>query len=331
MKRRVTLTATAIAVASALALTACSSGTTDTTTDTGSAAAAWPRTITHEAGELTLDAEPQRIVSTSVTATGSLLAIGAPVVASAATTPSDITDDKGFFSQWADVADERGVEVLYPELTLDLESVIAADPDLIVVSTAGADSTIDQIDALSDIAPTVAVDYSNQDWQDLSTQLGEITGHEAGAADMIADFDAATATAAEDLNQPEGEATIVSFNGAGQDAGIAKIGGSHATLLDALGFTVVEADESLDVSEQARGDFAFVSFENLPEAVTGDSVFLISSTQETVDAFLDEPVLQNLSAVEDKQVYSLGSTSFRIDYYSALEIINQLNEQLGGK
>ncbi|MGO2658523.1 Fe2+-enterobactin ABC transporter substrate-binding protein [Mycetocola reblochoni] len=328
MTRRRGLIATAIA-ASALLLTGCASGASDTATESAAAEGDWPRTITHELGETTLDAQPERIVSTSVTATGTLLAIDAPVVASAATTPSDITDDVGFFSQWSDVAEERGVEVLYPDLTLDLEAVIAADPDLIVISTAGADSTADQYEALSDIAPTVAVDYSSKDWQDLAAELGESTGHEADATALVEDFDATTAAAAEELAQPEGTSSIVSFNGAGQDAGIAKEGGSHATLLDALGFDVVEADASLDTSEQARGDFAFVSFENLPKAIEGDSVFLISSTEDTVAQFLDEPVLQNLPAVTDAQVYTLGETSFRIDYYSALEIIDQLRAQLG--
>ena len=45
---------------------------------------------------------PQRIVSTSVTITGTLLAIDAPVVASGATSPNPLVADKqGFFTQWS--------------------------------------------------------------------------------------------------------------------------------------------------------------------------------------------------------------------------------------
>lgn len=329
MNRRARLSAAAAIAVAALALSACSSAEPAADDTAASGDGAWPRTIEHELGDATIDARPERIVSTSVTATGTLLSIDAPVVASAATTPSDITDDKGFFSQWASIADERGVDVLYPDLTLDLEAVMAADPDLIVISTAGADSTADQYDALAEIAPVVAIDYSSQDWQHLSAQLGKATGHEQDATALVADFDASTAKAANELQQPDGSASIVSFNGAGQDAGVAKLGGSHATLLEALGFTVVDADEALDVSEQARGDFAFVSFENLPKAITGESVFLISSDSDTVAQFSSEAVLQNLPAVKQRQVYALGETSFRIDYYSALEIIERLREQLG--
>lgn len=46
--------------------------------------------------------KPQRIVSTSVTLTGSLLAIDAPVIASGATTPNNrIGDAQGFYASGA--------------------------------------------------------------------------------------------------------------------------------------------------------------------------------------------------------------------------------------
>ena len=45
------------------------------------------------------ETKPARIVSTTPSVTGILLAMDAPLVASAATTPSRLTDAKGFFSQ----------------------------------------------------------------------------------------------------------------------------------------------------------------------------------------------------------------------------------------
>lgn len=60
-------------------------------------AADWPRQITDSRGTHTLESQPQRIVSTSVTLTGSLLAIDAPVIASGATTPNNrVADDQAF-------------------------------------------------------------------------------------------------------------------------------------------------------------------------------------------------------------------------------------------
>ncbi len=68
--------------------------------------------------------------------------MGAPLVATAATTPSPLTDNKGFFLQWAEVADERGVEVLYPNLEFDMEAIIGVEPDLLIASATGADSVV---------------------------------------------------------------------------------------------------------------------------------------------------------------------------------------------
>lgn len=57
----------------------------------------WPRQIKAENGTVTLQQPPERIVSTSVTLTGSLLAIDAPVVGSGAGAPgSRFTDAQGF-------------------------------------------------------------------------------------------------------------------------------------------------------------------------------------------------------------------------------------------
>lgn len=65
-------------------------------------AADWPRQVTDSRGTHTLEHKPQRIVSTSVTLTGSLLAIDAPVIASGATTPNNrIGDAQGFYASGA--------------------------------------------------------------------------------------------------------------------------------------------------------------------------------------------------------------------------------------
>ncbi len=285
----------------------------------------WPRTIAHERGELVLDARPVTILSTTPSVTGTLLSIGAPVTASAATTPSAITDDKGFFSQWAAVADERGVAVLYPNLEFDLEAVIAADPDLVIVSTSGADSVLDHYDELvAQGIPTLVVNYSNKSWQDLALQLGAATGNEAEAQAAIDRFDAYVADAATKITPPAGGATIASFNGTRSDSAIGKLTGPHAGLFEALGIDVIEAPAELDTSAQARSDFIFVTLENLSAAIGGDSVFLLSGTPATVDAFIAEPTLANLPAVTSGQVYPLGPTSFRLDYFSGMELIDRL-------
>lgn len=329
-KKALALTATAVM---ALTLGACSNGSAEAeSTESAAATAQWPRTIVHEAGETVIDAKPENIVSTSLSVTGTLLAIDAPVTStSVSTARSGTADENGFFTQWADVAVERGVEPLYTIGELDLEAVIAEDPDLIVVSTSGADSVLDQYDALSEIAPTIVVNYGDQTWQDLAEELGEATGLEEKAASVVEEFDASVAETAEAMAIEAGTtASIVSFN-AGDVSPVGKSTGPHSQLVTALGFTVVDPDEQFDTSTQKREDFAFTSYEGLSASVTGDYTFLISSTEATVEAFTGDPTLANLPSVQAGQVYSMGPESFRLDYFSASDIIDWFSTSFAAK
>ena len=162
-------------------------------------AADWLRQITDSRGTHTLESQPQRIVSTSVTLTGSLLAIDAPVIASGATTPNNrVADDQGFLRQWSKVAKERKLQRLYIGEP-SAEAVAAQMPDLILISATGGDSALALYDQLSTIAPTLIINYDDKSWQSLLTQLGEITGHEKQAAERIAQFDKQLAAAKEQI------------------------------------------------------------------------------------------------------------------------------------
>ncbi|WFR72655.1 hypothetical protein P9209_01370 [Prescottella defluvii] len=156
LRRRAVGTRVAIALgALAIGLTtvACSSDDTsaEAPTSTGTESGEWPRAVETARGPVTLDAQPQRIVSTSVTLTGALLSLDAPLIGTGAQPKSTVTTDQGLFTQWADIATGRGVEVLY-QGPPNVEKITAAAPDLIVVSTSGADSAAQQVETLSKIA-----------------------------------------------------------------------------------------------------------------------------------------------------------------------------------
>ena len=188
-----------------------------------------------------------------------------------------------------------------------MEAIVAAEPDLVVVSSSGADSVADHYAEISARFPTVVVDYSKQDWRKLSVQLGEATGLESKAKKVTADFDQYVRDAKAKIKPPDGDVSIVSFNGAGgQNQAVGKREGPHAKLLEAMGFTVVDAPPGLETRRQKRSDFAFVTYENLAKAIKGKSIFLISASDKTVAGFLADPLLANLPAVQSKRVHSLG-------------------------
>ena len=158
-----------------LGLTGCGSGGTSGGGDASSPASA--RTVTHDLGETVINGTPKRIVSTSVVLTGTLLALDAPVVGSGASKPgAEGFDDVGFFSHWSATAKERGVKALYANSKLDVEAVTAEKPDLIIIASTGGDSTKDDYDSLSRIAPTVAINYNSESWQTVTRKVAEATG-----------------------------------------------------------------------------------------------------------------------------------------------------------
>lgn len=269
-----------------------------------------------------LQAQPKRIVSTSPSVTGILLAMDAPLVASAATTPSRISDAKGFFTQWADVADQRGVEVLYKNLVFDLEAVVGQAPDLLVVSATGADSVLThQAELQAQGIDTVVLNYANHSWQELARQLGEATGLQAQAQAAIERFDAYAAQARASITPPTGTVSIVGYN-LGGSYSVARLNSPHAHVLKALGFEVAGLPQALEGQVKRSSDVDFISRENLSAAISGDTVFLLGGSDGDVQALLADPVLANLPAVMHKRVYALGPSSFRIDYYSGREMID---------
>ncbi|MGA0541904.1 Fe2+-enterobactin ABC transporter substrate-binding protein [Neotabrizicola sp. VNH66] len=288
------------------------------------AAEDWPRTIAQPGGDLVLQAPPQRIVSTSPSLTGILLAIDAPVIATAAAVTGPLTDDNGFFRQWAEIAHARGVEVLYPNLAFDIEALVIAEPDLVIVSATGGDSALPFVAELqAQDMPVMVLDYSTDSWEELAARLGHATGHEEDVARVTQDFAERAARAKATFTRPDGTVSIVSYNFAGTYA-VSRPSSAQAKVLADLGFTVTGLPPALEGQIVRPGDFDFISHEVLPAAIAGDSVFLLNGTPETVAAFRADPVLANLPAVREGRVYPLGPTSFRVDYYSGLEIIRTL-------
>ncbi len=309
-----------LALAATLALSACT-GAPSSTTSSGAPAtpasedAVWPRTFENADGSTTeIPAAPRRVLSTAVSVTGTLLALDAPVIASGTSTGG------AWFDQWASIADERDVDPIWEVGSFDLEAVIAADPDLIVVATSGRDALLDQVEALQDVAPTIVVDYGGQTWQDLADELGEATGREAEADAVEESFDALVDDVAEEITVPAGTANIISFNGAGQDNPIARKGGAQAKLLADLGFTIEDPDPSWHTQAQQREDFVWAPYENLTR-LTSETTFILSADDATAQRFAEDPVMANVPSVRAGQVYGLGANSFRMDPYSATEIV----------
>ena len=172
-----------MAFALALSLAACGSyGGPDpvATGDTGGSpseeAPEFPVTVGGTNGSVTIQRQPERIVSLSPTATEDLFAIGAgdQVIA---------VDDQSDFPAVAPTTELSGFEP-------NVEAIAGYEPDLVVFATEpgdlGASLEALGITALQlDAAPTLAVAF------DQIEQLGLATGHTPEAETLVADLQAA--------------------------------------------------------------------------------------------------------------------------------------------
>jgi ABC-type Fe2+-enterobactin transport system substrate-binding protein len=298
---------------------------------TSAMAADWPRQVTDSKGNHTLAQKPLRIVSTSVTLTGSLLAIDAPVIASGATTPNNrFADDQGFLRQWGDVAKKRNVARIYIGEP-NAEAVAAQMPDLILISATGGDSALALYDQLSAIAPTLVINYDDKSWQELLTQLGNITGQEKQAAARVAEFNQQLADVKTKMKLPPQPVTALVYNPGAHNANLWTQDSAQGKLLAQLGFTLATLPQGLTTSKSQgkRHDIVQLGGENLASGLNGEALFLFASDQKDADELNANPLLTHLTAVENKRVYALGAETFRLDYYSATRVLERLSALFG--
>jgi len=294
---------------------------------TSAAAADWPRQVTDSRGVHTLEHKPTRIVSTSVTLTGSLLAIDAPVVASGATTPNNrVADGQGFLRQWGDIAKQRKVARLYIGEP-SAEAVAAQMPDLILISATGGDSALALYDQLSAIAPTLIINYDDKSWQALLTQLGTITGLEKQAAGRIAAFDTQLAQVKQQMTLPPQPVNAIVYTAAAHSANLWTAESAQGKLLHQLGFTLADLPAGLQTStsQGKRHDIIQLGGENLATGLNGEGLFVFAGDQKDVAAIYANPLLAHLPSVKNKRVWALGTETFRLDYYSAMLVLQRLN------
>ncbi|WP_414123182.1 Fe2+-enterobactin ABC transporter substrate-binding protein [Corynebacterium nuruki] len=347
------LTATA---ALTLGVVACSDDDSDSAT-TGAAASdnsdasdssgssddqgTWPREVDSvvvdngkagtETEKIEIPAKPERIVSTSVTLTGSLLAVDAPVVASGGAKAGATSDDKGFFTQWAEKADEQGVKALW-QLEPDLQKVAAEDPDLIVVSAKGADTATAQIDELKKIGvPVLVLDYSDKTWGDITTEIGEATGHESDADKAIKSYQDRVAEVKENIEEPEQPVNVVLPAQDGSGVNYMTSESAQGRIVEDLGWDLNVPGDGVartDGSYAGRTDVRQVTNENADKGLVGRTVLGVNADgkEPVIDKLKANPLLATTYAVENNRVFDLNPSAFRIDYFSALEILDKIEE-----
>ncbi|WP_145562581.1 Fe2+-enterobactin ABC transporter substrate-binding protein [Yersinia aldovae] len=293
---------------------------------------AWSRTVETAKGPVTLAHQPQRIVSTSITITGTLLAINAPIIASGATMPNTtVADAQGFFTQWSDVAQARHLVPIY-QTEPNAEAVAGMNPDLIIISATGGDSALKLYEQLSAIAPTLVINYDDKSWQQLAILLGQATGHEADAEQVIAKFTRRVNEVKQNITLPPQPVSAFVYQAAGSTANLWTDSSAQGKLLQELGFTLANVPDAVkgNTSMGHRKDIIQLGGEKLAEGLNGETVLLFSGQQPAVDALKSNKFLAHIPAIEHHRVYAAGYDTFRLDYYSASNLLTRIERMFRG-
>lgn len=169
MKTSLKAILTALILSFSLTLAGCGSKTASTpaeTPDATSKVQVSEHTVTTDLGDVTIPANPQRIVVLNYALTGYLFNLGLPVIG---TTPLNAGSTENSFSDnWAEQAEAANTTLLpWANEGYDLESILALEPDLIIAGGLGFPNmqAQQQYTELTKIAPTVVVSDQLTDWK----------------------------------------------------------------------------------------------------------------------------------------------------------------------
>lgn len=162
------------------------------------------RTVTHLYGTAEIPVEPERVVVLDAgNVLESVLALG--VVPVGTVVPKTT-------GTWPDfIADKLPEDVATmgdSEANVDIEKVVSADPDLIIV-TSEDESQREFYDAVSEIAPTVAVGDVANEWKSTLTELADHLGKQEVVTELLSDYEARVGSVRDQLGPNPGTASFV--------------------------------------------------------------------------------------------------------------------------
>ncbi|WP_238649939.1 ABC transporter substrate-binding protein [Paenibacillus piscarius] len=267
---------------------AASQDTAGSSTDAGQAAAA-TKIYRDSNGDVTIPANPQRIIDLTGSAIGNLLVLGVKPVAAA-----DDSLKNPFHEGRLDHIVNIGKDP-------NAEAILKLDPDLILMFDYMEDAQYEQ---LSKIAPVVRLKYGGGTPQDLLLEFGKITGKEAEAQQWIDSWNAKIAEVKPKIAEVVGDKTVSILQpyAKGIYAWGDKGGRGGEILYRDLGLKAPEIVRTTLIDGEGFG--GDLSLELLPE-YAGDYIFTSNWGWDDGDANVvyDSEIWKSLPAVKNGQVY----------------------------
>ena len=269
---------------------------------------AFPVTIEHKYGSITIEEAPERVVSVGYTDQDTLLALGVVPVG----IRDWFGDQPSATWPWATDALGGAEPLVLDSSEINYEAIAGLRPDLIVGVSSGM--TEEEYSTLSDIAPTLPQTDEFPDygvpWQDGTRLTARALGQVDEAEALIAAVEARYAEFREANPDLEGLEGIVAYAVSETEVGAYASIDTRARFLGDLGFVTPP-----EFDELAEGLF-YTSFSNEEIArLDRDLVVWMPSSEEIRQRILSSPLRDGLRAVaEGREVFlddlQVGAMSF---------------------
>ncbi|HLS14112.1 MAG TPA: iron-siderophore ABC transporter substrate-binding protein [Beutenbergiaceae bacterium] len=304
------------ALLGALLLTGCGSG--NGADDEAETEPGQTRTVTHLAGDSEIPAEPERVVTLWASTMSAMLALGhTPAGYAFNAEPIEGVDvPEGY--------DLSAMEQVGHSVDLNLESIAAVEPDLILAT----DVHTDFYDQLSDIAPTVVLDWGGTGaWQSHLDDVADVLGASEAAQQVRTEYEDRAAQVARTIGDPEPiEASVVRFH---ESELRLEVNNSFAgQVLAEIG---LDRPEAQDVTEEDSG-YLPLSMEEVSQ-VDGDVLFAFTIADGPAEApnLLEEArqtqLWENLTVVQNDAVHQVDyMTWISANYFAAHRVLDDVEE-----
>lgn len=249
-----------------------------------------PEMITYESenGSIKVPAKPERVVVLSSFA-GNVMALDVDLVGVDSWSKMNPRFDQ-ILANVEEVSDES------------LEKIIELEPDLIIGL-----STINNIDKLKEIAPTVTFTYGQVDYLTQHIEIGKLLNKEQEARTWVKDFKERAQTAGEEIKKEIGENATVSVI-ENFDKQIYVFGDNWGRGTEII-YQEMKLKMPEKVKEMALSDgYYALSLEVLPE-FAGDYM-IFSKDSDADNSFQKTDTYQNIPAVKNGNVFEVNAKEF---------------------
>lgn len=248
--------------------------------------------VEHAMGATCVADAPQRVVVLDTGELDNALALDAPVVG------APVADAQAYQAYLADQL--AGITDTGSISEPNLETIVSLNPDLILGSRQRYEAIYEQLAA---IAPTVLTESLRVPWQSNFQLHAEALGKEARAAELQAEYDAEVAALREQLgDRIDSTISIIRLR-----PGQVRLYLKNSYIGYILQDIGLPRPPSQDIDEFATE----ISLEEIA-AVDADYIFVTGYAQDDSDlaTFLESPLWQTLSAVQNGRVYDVNDDTW---------------------